>query len=93
VIEFLYFATLGFAETLQNGGRIGDGPGDHFANELMRWIGVTGGAAISDELIEVECGGHCSLLNHRCPGRMFAQNERQHNREDSCRPSFEGTDG
>ena len=93
MIELLYPAALGFAETLQNGGRIGEGAGDHFANELMLWIGVAGGAAISDELIEVECGGHRSLLNHRCPFRMFAQNKLGHNRQDACRLSFEGAGG
>jgi hypothetical protein len=62
VIELLNLGTLGFAEMLENGGRIGDGPGDDFADKLVRWIGVSGGAAIRDKLIEVECSGHDSLL-------------------------------
>jgi hypothetical protein len=46
----------------------------------VRWIGVSGSAAISNELIEVERGGHGSLLNLRLLGVvMFAQIERQDN--------------
>src|SRR5262245_10672894 len=53
-MERLEYRPGGLAQTLEDSRRVGHGAGDDVTNELMRFVGRERGAAIGDELVEVE---------------------------------------
>ena len=55
-MERLEYGAGRLAEALENSRRLGDGARHHLTHKLVGLIGRAGGAAIGDELIQIEHG-------------------------------------